>query len=157
MLAVDIGALERQIDETDGDAVLPDRHLPRQQRRARRRLQHRERFAHAEARRVDLVHEQEMRDAQLLELAQRELQREDLARIGLAHDDRRVDERQHVARFMGEFHRSRKIDEGVLVAEIVGVADVGLDAHLMRARLRAGVADARALARGSGPFEQGLE
>ena len=38
VLAIDIGALKRQIDETDGDAILPDRHLPRQQGRARRRL-----------------------------------------------------------------------------------------------------------------------
>jgi len=63
-----------------------------------------------------------MRDAQLLELAQRELQREYLARIGLAHDDRRVDQRQHVCALHGRIPSIREIDEGVLVAEIVGVA-----------------------------------
>src|SRR3712207_7565669 len=41
MLAVDEGALQGQVDEADGDAVLPDRDLAQEQRRARGALQDR--------------------------------------------------------------------------------------------------------------------
>ena len=47
MLLVDEGALEREVDIADGDAVLPDRYLAQQKRHAGGGLQHRERVAHA--------------------------------------------------------------------------------------------------------------
>jgi hypothetical protein len=47
MLLVDMGALEREVDETDDDVVGPDRDLAQHQRHARGRLQQLERLAHA--------------------------------------------------------------------------------------------------------------
>ena len=49
--AIDEGALERQIDEAGGDAVLPDRDLPEHQRLGAGRLQDRQDVAHAACRR----------------------------------------------------------------------------------------------------------
>ena len=105
----------------------------------------------------DLVQEQKARQAQLLELAQHELQRKNLARIGLADDDRRVDERQRLARFVGELEGARDVDESVLIAEIVGVANVRLDAHLMGARFGGEIAERSAFSRRAGAHEQRLE
>ena len=90
MLAIDERALQREIDVTDRDAALPDRDLAQQQRRARRGLQHRQMLAHAPGERVDLVEEQEARNAGLLELAQHDLECGELALVRLADDDRRV-------------------------------------------------------------------
>ena len=146
MLAVDEGAFEREVDEAGGDAVLPDRYLTQQQRRARGGLQQPQRLVHALRGGVDLVEEDEARDAEFLEFAQDELQRGNLARIGLADDDRRVTHRQDVAHFVGEFDRARAVDESVAVAEIIGGGDIGLHAHGVGARLGAGIADRRAVA-----------
>ena len=67
VLAVDEGAVEREVDEAGRDAVLQDRDLAQHQRQCGGRLQHRERLAHADRRLVDLVQEQEARDAALLQ------------------------------------------------------------------------------------------
>ena len=45
VLAIDKGALEREIDEAGDDAVLPDRNLAQQQRLVARLLQHAEQIA----------------------------------------------------------------------------------------------------------------
>ena len=135
-LAVDEGALEREIDEAGGDAVLPHRNLAQKQGRAGRRLQHLERFAQAPARLVDLVEEQNPRDAELLELAQDDLQRGNLARVGFAHHDGRIADRQGVAHVVDEFDRSGAIEERQTVAHVVDAGDVGLDAHRVASRLR---------------------
>ena len=62
MLAVDEGALQREVDEAGDDVVLPDRDVAQHQRHAARRLQHLERLAHAGVGLVDLVEEQDARD-----------------------------------------------------------------------------------------------
>jgi hypothetical protein len=93
---------------------------------------------------VDLVEEQEARDLQVLELAQDELELGNLAFVGLAHDHRRVDRRQHRAHVMNELHRARTIDECIAVAHEGGGGDGEFDAHLVVAGFLAGVADGRA-------------
>ena len=83
---------------------------------------------------------------QLLELAQDDLQRRRLARVGLADHHRRVADRQHVAHVVDELDRTGTIDEGEAVAHIVDAGDVRLDAHRVDARFGAGIADAGAVA-----------
>ena len=62
VLAIDEGALEREVDEAGDDAALPDRDVAQHQRHAARRLQHLERRADAGLGLVDLVEEQDARD-----------------------------------------------------------------------------------------------
>ena len=141
MLLVDIGALEREIDEAGDDVAVPDRNLAQQQRHARRRLQHLERLAHALVGLVDLVEEQEARNFLVFELAQDQLQLRHLLLVGLADHDRGVDRRQRRAHVVDEFDRAGAIDESVTVAHETGGGDRELDAHLVMARFLAGVAD----------------
>ena len=144
LFAVDIGALEREVDVTGDDLVLPDRDLAQQQRHARGRLQQLDGIANALVGLVDLVEKQKAGNLQLFELAQDQLQLRHLALVGLAHDHRRVDRRQGGAHVVDEFDRTRTIDEGVVVAHEGRGGDRKLDAHLVVARFLAGVADRRA-------------
>ena len=137
VLLVDMGALEREVDEAGDDLARPDRNLPQHQRNARRRLQDLQRLAHALVGLVDLVEEQEARDLQLFELAQDQLQLRHLALVGLADDDGGVDRRQRRAHVVHELDRARAIDEGETVAEIIGGGEGELDAHPVVARLGA--------------------
>ena len=68
-LAIDEGSLEREIDKSSGDAILPYRNLAQQQRRARGRLKHLERFAQSPVRLVDFVEEEDARQSQVFEFA----------------------------------------------------------------------------------------
>ena len=144
-LAIDEGPLQREIDEAGGDPILPNGDLPQQQRRARSRLEQFQRLAYAAACEVNLVEEQQPGHAERLEFAEDALQRGNFLRVRLADYDRGVADRQHVTHVVHEFDRAGAVDEGEPVAEIVDMRDVGLDAHRMGARFRAGVADARAL------------
>ena len=105
-LAIDEGALEREIDKSGGDAILPHRKLAQQQRRARGRLEHLERLAQVPVRLIDLVEEQDARRPEILQLTKNDLKRRDLARIGLAYDDCGVADGQGVAHVMNEFDRA---------------------------------------------------
>jgi hypothetical protein len=67
------GALQREVDEAGDLLAFPDRDLPRDQRRDAHRLQRRREVADAAARLVDAVDEDEVRDAELVERAQRRL------------------------------------------------------------------------------------
>ena len=91
---------------------------------------------------------------QVLELAQDELELGNLALVGLAHDHRRVDRRQHGAHVVNELDRARAIDEGVAVAHEGGGGDGELDAHLMVAGFLAGVADGGAGVHGALPLHR---
>ena len=163
VFAIDIGTLQREIDEAGRDAILPNGDLPQQERRARGRLQHRERVADARARGIDLVEEQDAREPDVLDLAQDHLERRRLLRIGLADDDGRVANGKHIAHLVHELDGAGAIDESVAVAEEFRGGDVRLYAHSMCARLGAGIADARSFAHaalagdGAGPREHGLE
>ena len=135
--AVDERALEREIDKAGRNPVLPHRDLAQEKRRARGGLQEFERLAQASARLIDLVEEQDARQAELLELAQDHLKRRDLARVGLAYDDRGVADRQRRMHVVDELDRSRAVEEGQPVAHIVDARDIGLDAHGVAARFLA--------------------
>ena len=86
-------------------------------------------FADADVGLIDLIQEQDARQAEFLELAQDNLQRRNLARVGLAYHDRGVADRQRVAHVVDELDRSRAVEEGEPVAHVVDAADVRLDAH----------------------------
>ena len=150
-LPINERALEREIDEAGGDAVLPHGDLSQEQRRARRRLKHLERLPQAARRLIDLVEEKEPRHAEFLELAQNDLQGRNFARIRFADDDRGVADGQRVPHVVDEFDRAGAIEESQPVAHVVDAGDVGLDAHGVVARLGARIADARAFAHGSLP------
>ncbi len=142
-LAVDEGALEREIDESGGDAVLPHGNLTQQQRRSRRWLEHLQRLAQTSARLVDLVQKEDPRQAELLQFAQNHLQCGHLSRIGLAHHHGGVADRQREAHVMDEFDRTGAVEKSQAVAHVVDAGDVGLDAHCMAARFWTRIADAR--------------
>ena len=163
VLLVDMGALEREIDEAGDDVAVPDRNLPQQQRHARGRLQQLERLAHALVGLVDLVEEQKARNVLVFQFAQDQLQLRHLLLVGLADHHRGVDRRQHGAHVVDEFDRAGTIDEGVAVAHESGGGDGSFHAHLVMAGFLAGVADGgagvdRALARDrAGAREDRLE
>ena len=163
VLAIDEGALEREIDEAGRDAVLPYRDLAQHQRLGAGRLQHRQDLAHLRLEAVDLVEEEEVGDALILELLEDQLQRGDALGIRLADHDRRIARRQHRVGLGLELDRSRAVDEGKAIAEKFDVGDVDLDAHAVVARFRRAIADRvlvgdLALARhGAGAGQDGLE
>ena len=153
MFAIDEAPLKREVDEAGGDAVLPDGQLAHDQGRSRGRLQQGERIAQRRVGLIDLVEEQEARNALFLELAQDQLERGQLARIGFADDHGRIADGQHVAHVLHEFDRPRQVDEGVAVTEIFGRGDVGLDAHGVGAGFGAGVADSGAVTHAALPLQ----
>ena len=138
---VDIGALEREIDEAGDNIAVPDRNLPQQQWHARRRLQQLDCLAHALVGLVDLVEKQEVRNVLVFQLAQDQLELRNLLFVRFANDNRGIDRRQHAAHVLDEFDRARAINEGVAVAHEIGGGEGGLHAHLVMAGLLAGVAD----------------
>ena len=115
--AVDVGALGSEVDEAGGDAVLPDRDLAQHERLGARRLQHGDQLAQRNLGGVDLVQEEEMRNAAVLELLQDDLQRRDALGVGLAHDDGSVARGQRKRAFVLEFDGAGAVDEGEGVTE----------------------------------------
>ena len=120
VLAIDEGALQREIDETFDQFAVPDRNLPQHQRHARRRLQGRQRFADALVGAIDLVQKQKARNAQILELAQDDLQLRQLLLVRLADHDRGIDRGKRGAHVVRELDRAGTIDKGVAVAHETG-------------------------------------
>ena len=141
VLAIDKGALQREIDETLDQFAVPDRNLAQHQRHARGRLQRRQRFADPLVGLVDLVQKQKARNAHFLELAQDDLQLRQLLFIRLADHDRGIDRRQRGAHVLRELDRAGTIDKGVAVAHESGGGGTQADAHLVVPRLGAGIAD----------------
>jgi hypothetical protein len=141
VLAVDEGAFQREIDEPFDQVAVPDRNLAQHQRHARGRLQRRQRFADALAGAVDLVQEQKARNAEFLELAQDDLQLRQLLLVRLADHDRGIDRRQRGAHVVRELDRAGAVDEGIAVTHETGRGGGKPHAHLVEARLGAGIAD----------------
>ena len=77
----------------------------------------------------------------VFELAQDELKLRDLLFVHLADDHRGIDRRQRRTHVMDEFDRARTIDEREALAHEARRRDRELDAHVVMARLLAGVAD----------------
>ena len=163
VLAIDVSALEREIDEAGDDVVLPDRQLAQHERLAARRLKHRHDVAHARLGLVDLVDEQKMRDAAILELLEDQLECRHLLLVGLAYHDRRVAGGERVGRVGLEFDRARAIEEGETVAQEIDGRRVEFDTHAVMARFVRRIPDSigashRALAGdGAGAREDGFE
>ena len=141
VLAIDEGALQRQIDEAGDQVAVPDRNLPEHQRHARCRLQGRERLADALGGLVDLVEKQQARNAEVFQFAQDDLQLRQLALVGLADHHRGIDRGNRGAHVVRELDRPRTIDEGVTVAHEIRGGGGQADAHLVAAGLGAGIAD----------------
>ena len=140
VFAVDVSALERQIDRPDHNAFLAKWNLPEQERGAAGRLEQLERIAHARGAFVDLVEEQDARHAEIIELAHDQLQRGYLLFVGFGNNDSDVAGRQNRFGLEREFDGTRTINEGEGVAHEFGGSDGCLDAHLVGARLRRVVA-----------------
>ena len=163
VLAVNKSALEREIDEASRDPVLPDGYLAKQKRCARGRLKQGERVAKPCGRGVDLVEEEDARQAHVLDLAQDHLERRRLFRIRLTDNDGRVANGEHIAHLMHELDGARAIDEGVAVTEEFRGRNIGFHAHRVGASLRARIPDARSRAHaalagdGAGARQQSLE
>ena len=164
VLAIDEGALQREVDEARDQVAVPDRNLPQHQRYPRRRLQGRERLADALVGAVDLVEKQKARNAEVLELAQDDLQLRQLLLVRLADHDRGIDRRDRGAHVMREFHRAGTIDKGIAVAHESGGGGGEAGAHLVVAGLGAGVADRSSCSRrcrrsrdGAGARHDGFE
>ncbi len=151
VVAVDEGAFRGEIDEARGDAVLPDGNLPQYQGLCAGRLQHRDQLAQGDFGFIDLVEEEEVGNAAILELFEDDLQRRDPFGIGLADDDGRIASGEGQGALVLKFDRTWAVDEGEVVAEKRDVGHVELHAHPVIARLGAGVADARLVGNASGP------
>ena len=141
VFAIDKGALQREIDKTFDQVAVPDRDLAQHQRHARGRLQRRQRLADALVGAVDLVQKQKTGNAEILELAQDDLQLRQLLLVRLADHDRGIDRGQRGAHVMRELDRAGTIDKGVAVAHESGGGGGEADAHLVVARFGAGIAD----------------
>ena len=112
---------------------------------------------------VDLVDEDDAREADFVELLENELEGGRLLVIGFADDDGGIAAQQRGAGVLREFDGAWTVDEGVAVAEKGGGRRVELDAHAVGAGFRSGVANGgflgdAALARNSaGAKQNGFE
>src|SRR6516162_613846 len=131
---------QRQIDEPGDDLSGERRDLTQDQLGARGRLQQAEHVTHARIGLVDLVEEQQAGYLRVFQLAQDELELRNFLFIHFTDDDGGVDRRQYRAHVVSEFHRTRTIEKGVIVAHEIGRGGRQLDAHAVMARLFAGVA-----------------
>ena len=86
--------LEREVDEPADFFAIPDRNLARDQRRDAHRLERREEVADAAVGLVDAIDEDEVRDAELVERAERRRGEGSAGRVGVDHHDRDVGDRQ---------------------------------------------------------------
>ncbi len=138
-----ISPLQRDIDEAGDLLALAYRDPARDQGRFRHRLQRLEQALDRAARLIDLVDEDHVRDAELLELAQRRLGEQSAVRIGIDHHQSEVGHRRAERAVGGEADRAGRVDQRIAVAHIVVMHQVELGRAAARARLGAGVADAR--------------
>ena len=140
-----ISALERDIDEAGNLLAVADRDPARDQRRFRHRLQRLQQRLDRAARLIDLVDEDHVRDAELLEPPQRRLGEQGAGGVGIDDDEGEVGRRHAERAVGGKAHRPRRIDQRVAVVQIVEMHQVEFGRAAARARLGAGVADAAAV------------
>ena len=134
MLAIDVSALERQIDEAADNSVFPDRDLPQQEGLRRDLLKDRQRFAQRTIRLVDLVDEQRMRNSEIGQTFQVRLQHARLGRFRFANHDGRVDGGQCVQRFLQKLDRARAIQESECLIQVARCGAIRFHRHLACAR-----------------------
>ena len=80
------------------------------------------------------------RNPEVFEFAQDQLKLRQLAFVGFAHHHCGIDRRDRGAHVMRELHRAGTVDKGVTIAHESGRGGGEADAHLVLARLGAGVA-----------------
>ncbi len=136
MLAIDISALERQIDKAGDDAVVPNGNLAQHEGLFRNVLQCRQHFAQGARRLVDLVDEQQVRDAEVGQPLQIGLQHKRLVGLWLADHDGYIDARQHVRCFLQKFDGARAIEDGETFVHVMRGGCVHFHAHLAGASFR---------------------
>ncbi len=148
---VAVGPLAHEIDIADGllAAVVgrpADRHLAQHQLARRDGLQRRQHVAYAALCRVDLVDEEKMRNAVVLDVFHQRRERHDAVGRRLADDDGRVAHGERSKRVMLKFDRPRHVEKGPPVAEVVHRRHIDLGAHAALACLERPVADGSARA-----------
>src|SRR5690606_1411181 len=146
---VAIGALADQVDIAGDGLALAYRHLAQYQRTLRDALQRAQNLAHAVVGGVELVDEQEVRNAVLVEEAQQRRHRHRPLRLRIADHHGEIGDHAGVAGVLRELDRARAVEDRPAVAEIFERGGHDLDAHLAFARFRRSVADPVALVRGS--------
>ncbi len=142
-LLIDIGPLGREIDIAADDIVLENRHLAQHQRPLRHRLQRIEQLMDGTARLVHLVDKDKGRQLLLLQAFEQRRQRQNLRLIRFAHDHRCIHTLQGIFRFLEKFDRARTVEKIKIIAQIIDVTGIHLDAHLPFPRLAGAVAAGR--------------
>ena len=133
-------AVERQVDEADRFLALADRDLPVDHRRDAERLQGLEQLVDAAAGLVDLVDEDDVRNAAVLELAQHRLGQRGALGLGRDHHQREVGDVERAVAVRGEADRAWAIEQHVLVAGVAEAGQVEFGGAASRAGFRARVA-----------------
>ena len=105
-------AFEREVDEAADLLAVADRNLAGDQRRHAHRLERGQQVADAAVRLVDPVDEDEVRDAELVERAQRRRGERRARRIGIDDDDRDVGDRQRLRAVGGKADRAGAVEDG---------------------------------------------
>jgi hypothetical protein len=143
-LLVAEGPLAHQVDEAGHLVTVADRHLAQHQRPGRDRLERVHQVLHAHVDLVHLVDEEHVRDLVVVEEAEDRPQGKGPLQLRLGDHDRNVGRHQGVAAFLAQLDRAGTVDEAPLLAQILGMGEVGLDAHLPGARLGRAVAQGAA-------------
>jgi hypothetical protein len=94
---------------------------------------------------VDPVDEDHVGDAQLVECSKRRSGERRSGRVGIDDDDGKVGERDGARTVGHESDRAGAVDQCEMVAQIIEIVEVELGRAAARARLGAGIADARSI------------
>ena len=141
------GPFEREVDEAADLLAVPDRNLAGDQRRHAHRLERGQEVAHAPVRLVDAVDEDEMRNAEFVERAQRRCGERCSRRVGIDDDDGDIGDRKRPRAVGGKADRSGAVEDCELIAEIFEIVEVELGRAAALAAFRARIADAGAVGR----------
>src|SRR5205823_3091593 len=141
--------LEREIDEAADLLAVPDWNLAGDERRHAHRLERGQEVAHAPVRLVDSVDEDEMRNAELVERAERRGGERGSRRVGIDDDDGDIGNCKRPRSVGGEADRSRAVEDCELIAEIFEIVEVEFGRATALSAFRARIADAGAVGRRS--------
>ena len=138
-----IGALQSDVDESGDLFTFADRQLASDQRGDAHRLQRGQQIADSAVCLVDAIDEYEMGDAELVEHSQGRGRQCCTGRVRVDNDDRDVGDRHSASSVGREADRSWRVDDGVFLAEIAEIVEVGFRRTAPGARFLAAVTDAR--------------
>ena len=135
-----VGPLADQIDQAGDRLALFDRHLAQDQRLAGHVLQGLDGFPDAAGLRIHLVDEDDVGDAPVVQELQQRTQGQRLLDAGLANDDGDIGDHGRQVGFLGQLNRTRTVDEGPRIAEILDAGDRQFGAHLAGPGFRRSIA-----------------